>query len=1057
MDRVSTIPVLSLRQRRRKQAQSPIWRIWLALLALLLMLTFFLFAVPTTMAAVGGLYLAERTPEWVDHIVEGIVVQGVAFYAENVYEGELPSPDAVAEGTAREFKTTKIYDRTGTHLLWEVYDPRGGNRQVVPLDAISPHLINATIALEDKTFYDNPGVDLRGIARAAYLNLRAGTIQGGGSSITQQLIKLVAIDAEERYEQSYERKIKEAILAVELSRLYDKDTVLEWYLNTINYGNLAYGAEAAANTYFGKNAGDLTVAEAALLAIIPNQPASYDPFTQPEAAIERQQVALRRMWEEGYLTYDSYEAALAEPVLEHLVRPIYGEAFKAPHFTLYALRELEELLQTKYQNTDLLYNGGLTIYSTLDYEQFLKQQQIARDHIAALQAEGIDASNAAIVTINPRTGEILTLMGSLDYNNEAIDGEINMAVVPRQPGSSVKPYTYLTAFANGFTPASLVWDVRTVFDDYPNPPYVPENYYRDYNGPVLFRDALALSLNIPAVKVMDMVGIDRVIETMHVMGINTLRKEDVGLSLTLGGGEVTLLDHAYAFGVMANNGVMVGQPAPPLQQRPGYRELNPVSILRVVDAKGDIIHAYTQPETRQVISPQLAYLMQDIMSDNEARIPAFGEDNRLVLPDRPVAAKTGTTNDFRDGWTLGFTPQYVTGVWVGNADYRVMTEEGEAPGSKVAAPIWQQGMMHLHEGLPVERFSAPSGIVQVQVCAKSGMLPSPHCPEVKTEIFVEGTQPTAHDTLFQPARLCGDSGRLATVYCPPELIRTEVFMMIPPEAEDWARANNIPLPPTVYDSSHVPTAGEGPIVILNPLPYTYVSGTVAIEGNAYLPVRFLEVPIVDSTEDEEDRELASPTPISTPTEGADDEEDTVELPQTRIIEVSDFRLYYIEVGQGLDPAAWTRVGPEHTEPRSNSALEFWDTRGFEDGLYTVQLTVVGQDDSVQRASTQVYVDNVAPEVRITYPYPDTVHELGGDSWLNIQAQASDNITMDQVEFYINDRLIGSSHSTFNVRWMRDDAGLADDEEREIELYAVAIDAAGNRTQSEPIRIRVVGR
>ncbi len=1026
----STLSVLNRRERRRARAASPTLRLWLGGVAALLFFTFISVVVPATAAGVGFLYLDERTPLWADRIVESVVVAGVSFYAENIYAGELPAPSSVAESTAREFKTTKVYDRTGQHLLWEVYDPRGGNRQVVALDSISPNLINATIALEDKTFYENPGLNLRGIARAAYLNVASGAIQGGGSSITQQLIKLVAIDPEERYEQSYERKIKEAILAIELSRLYDKETILEWYLNTINYGNLAYGAEAAANTYFGKNARDLTIGEAALLAIIPNAPATYDPFTQPERSIERQRIALRRMWEENYLTYEAYEKALAEPVLDHLVRPIYAEEFKAPHFTLYAVRALEELLQTQYGNTDLLYSGGLTVYTTLDYEQFLRQEAFAREHIAAMQAEGVDASNASIVTINPRTGEIVTMVGSLDYHNAEIDGEINMATAPRQPGSSIKPYTFLTAFMNGYTPASMVWDVRTVFDDYPNPPYVPENYYRDYNGPVLFRDALAQSLNIPAVKVMDLVGIETVIDTMHRMGINTLRKEDVGLALTLGGGEVTLLDHVFAFGVMANNGVMVGQPVPALEQRPGFRELDPVAILSVVDARGEIIHSYTIPETRQIITPQHAFLMQSVMSDNQARIPTFGEDNKLVLPDRPVAAKTGTTNDFRDGWTLGFTPQYVVGVWVGNADYRDMGQE--APGGSVAAPVWQRAMMALHEGLPVEPFSAPPGIVQAPICAKSGMLPSPNCPEVKTELFIEGSEPTTPDTLYQTFRLCGNSGRLATVYCPPEQVQTQVFMIFPPEAEDWARASNLPLPPISYDSSYGPSTEGGPVSILAPAPYGYVSGSVIIEGNAYFP----STPVVNTTE------VVSGTET---------------LYQTETSYVSNFRLYRVAVGQGLDPTAWIQIGPDHFQTRSNATLETWNTRGFTDGLYTLLLSAVGWDDSVQRSTVQVYVDNVAPEVEITYPYPGEAYELGGDSWLNIQAEATDNITMDRVEFYINGQMIESSRSTFNVRWMREEAGLADGEEREVEVYAVAFDAAGNRTQSEPMRILVRAR
>lgn len=1013
--------LLARRQRRRQPNRAPVIRIALAILSGLFITTFLLVAIPSAMAGVGYLYLREQTPAWVDRIVEDAVGTGVAFYAENFYEGELPPPESVEQGTERAFKTTKIFDRTGQHLLWEVYDPRGGNRQVVPLEQIPDHLREATIALEDKTFYQNPGVDIRGITRAALLNFEAGAIVGGGSSITQQLVKNVAIDPEERLEQSYERKIKEVILSIQLSQQYDKDTILEWYLNTINYGRRAYGAQAAAGAYFGKDVAELTVAEAAMLAMLPNAPALYDPFTEPEAAVERQHIVLSRMWEEGYLTEAEYEEALEEPVLDNLVRPTASE-YKAPHFTIYVQRLLEEKF-----GTELLYSGGLTVYTTLDYEVFQQQEQFAREHVAAMQAEGVDATNAAIVTINPRTGEVVSMVGSLDYNNADIDGEINMAMAPRQPGSSVKPYTYLAAFLNGYTPASMIWDVRTVFGDYPNQPYVPENYYRDHSGPVLLRDALANSLNIPAVKLMDEVGKERIVDLMHRMGINTLNAEEVGLSLTLGGGEVTLLDHVYAFSVMANSGVMAGEPVPDLQRRPGYRELNPVAILRVEDAVGEVIYAYTQPETREVIAPQYTYLMQNVMSDNAARIPAFGEDNKLVLPDRPVAAKTGTTNDFRDGWTLGFTPQYVTGVWVGNADYHDMGQE--APGGSVAAPIWQRAMMALHEGLPVEPFPVPPGLVQVEVCKTSGMLPTPNCPETKTEIFVEGTQPTTPDTLFQVFRICGDSGRLATVYCPNNQVREQVFMMMPPEAEDWARQQEIPLPPVTYDASYGPSTDGGPISINSPAAYNYVRDIFTIEGSAWVP------------------SISTSTYIT-----------TTQFPSGTWTsnEISNFQLYRVQFGQGLDPASWIQIGPDHYNTRRNERLESWDTRGFADGLYSLQLVVVKRDGRSEVATVQATIDNTPPAVEITFPYADTEHELGGDSWVVVQAEATDNITLDRVEFYVNQELFDTARSTYNVRWTLEDAQppLAEGEERDLDLYAVAFDAAGNRTESEHLRIRV---
>lgn len=1043
MRKSAKLPLLARRQRRREARRSPLLGLWLGALTFILALLFITITVPAAAVGVGYLYLDERTPPAVDRLVENVAVAGVRLYAENFYEGELPSPEAVEEGTARDFKTTKIFDRTGEVLLWEVYDPRGGNRQVVALEDVSPHLINATIALEDKTFYTNPGINLRGIARALRDNLTAGDITGGGSSITQQLVKLVAIPPEERFIQDYSRKIKEVILAIELNSRYDKDTILEWYLNTINYGRLAYGAEAAAATYFGKNASELTIAEAALLAMLPNAPALYDPYIAPEVAIERQHIVLGRMLVEGYITQAEHDEALAEPVLEHLAQPFISADIKAPHFTLFVVQQIEE----QYGH-DALYRGGLTVYTTLDYALFEQQQQMAREHVAAMQGEGLDLSNAAMVTINPRTGEIVSMLGSLDYNNTEISGQVNMALAPRQPGSSVKPYTFLTAFLNGYTAGSMIWDVRTVFDDSPNPPYVPENYYRNYNGPVLLRDALQQSLNIPSVKLMAKVGVDTVIQQMHRMGINTLSREEVGLSLTLGGGEVALLDHTYAFSVMANGGMMVGQPVAAERQRPGFRELDPVSVLRIEDARGETLAEYRTPETRQIISPQHAYLMQNIMSDNPARIPTFGEQNALVLPDRPVAVKTGTTNDFRDGWTLGFTPQYVTGVWVGNADYRTMGKE--APSGSVAAPLWQRAMIALHEGLPVEQFPLPAGMVQATICAKSGMLPTEYCTETKNEIYIEGTQPTQPDTLFQLFRLCGESGRLATVNCPADQVRSQVFMMIPPEAKDWAQQAGIPLPPSVYDSNAGAVTG-GPVSITSPAPYSYVSGAVTISGSAFSPPTTesvtvsetitITVPISDTGP------ITGTTPITTT-------QSVVTREETR--EVATFRRYLMQVGPGLNPQSWTTLTEQFTT-RQNEPLATWNTRSVPDGLYTLLLIVERVDGTVERFASQVTVDNVAPTVRIVYPTPDSLVPLGGDSWLNIQAEASDNISMDRVEFYVDGTLVETSRSTFTARWTREQANVAADQERQVELWVVAIDSAGNRTESERFRMRVVGR
>jgi membrane carboxypeptidase/penicillin-binding protein len=517
----------------------------------------------------------------------GTVVGVYGYYAK-----DLPDPGEIVT-RQDQFETTKIYDRTGRVVLMEVIDPRRGDRTSLPLEQIPQDFRNATIALEDKTFYQNIGIDPVGIARAFLLNLQGKGVQGG-SSITVQLIKNILIPEEERYEISYARKIKEAILALEISRLHSKDQILEWYLNTNYYGNWAIGVEAAAQVYFGKHAQELTLAECAMLAPIVQYPA-MNPIDNPDQAKKRQKIALDRMVEEGYITQTEADGAFAESLQIH-TSMLKRYDIIAPHFAMYVRKQLEDMY-----GPELLYRGGLKVYTTVDLDIQRIAEEEAQKHIAKLQETGNDVSNAAVVVLRARTGEILAMVGSVDYWNEEIDGNVNVAVAPRQPGSSFKPFSYVTAFHQGHTAAELVMDVHSCFDDYPNPPYCPEDYDRTYLGPRSFRTALAQSRNIPAVKVLDMVGVGNVIRTAHAMGINTLNQDldYYGLSLTLGGGEVWLLDLTYAYSVFANGGVMMGQPAK--LPRPGYRELDPVSILRVEDAEGNVLRQYNQPEVRPIV------------------------------------------------------------------------------------------------------------------------------------------------------------------------------------------------------------------------------------------------------------------------------------------------------------------------------------------------------------------------------------------------------------------------------------------------------------------------
>ncbi|MCX7680630.1 MAG: transglycosylase domain-containing protein, partial [Anaerolineae bacterium] len=715
---------------------------------------------------------------------------GTVLGAYAYFTRDLPEPEQI-EAAEQNFETTKIYDRTGQVLLYEVIDPFGGDRTWVSLDQIPEELICATVASEDKTFWTNPGFDPRGIARAFWSNLQGRRIQGG-SSITQQLIKNIVIEPERRYVSAegpqwkdYERKITELLLAYRITQKYSKRQILEWYLNTNPYGNLAYGIEAAARVYFGKSASELTLAESATLAPIPQYP-RMNPFDNPEEARKRMGLVLDAMVRQGCITR---EEALAAKYEEWKLAK-FTERFdiKAPHFSIYVRKQLEDMF-----GPELVYRGGLRVYTTLDLDLQEQAQCVARAHIRRLSGEdeatvlqeALDAgcvavqfltplrehevgrdrnvNNAAVVAIRPATGEILAMVGSLDYWDESIDGQFNVAVdgPGRQPGSAFKPFTYLTLLAQGYNAAHMFLDVRTAFKQPDGAPYVPENYDRKYHGPQRMRLALARSYNIPAVKAMELAGVDNVIRMAHRLGINTLNRglDYYGLSLTLGGGEVHLLDMTYAFSVFATGGRMYGEAVPEHERRIGYRELNPVAILRVEDRNGNILYEYREPKSQDVLSPQLAYLMNSILADEQARWAAFGHPNPMELSNgRPAAVKTGTTNDFRDGWAVGYTPQLSVGVWTGNTDN---SEMKNLPGVRGAGPIWRAVMEYALQDEEIVPFHRPDGLVERAVCAVSGKLPGPHCPTV-TEIFIPGTEPTEHCDIHQVYRVNRETGRLCT-------------------------------------------------------------------------------------------------------------------------------------------------------------------------------------------------------------------------------------------------------------------------------------------------------
>ncbi len=640
---------------------------------------------------------------------------------------------------ASQFETTRILDRNGS-LLYEILDPNAGRRTYIPLEEISPYLLAATIATEDKDFYTHPGFDLYAMTRALWQNYRSGGTVSGASTITQQLARALLLSADERVERSYTRKAREIILATEITRRYSKDDILELYLNEIYYGNLAYGIEAAAETYFGKSAKDLTLSEASFLAGLPQSPAVYDIHTNREVTLIRQQQVLVLMFELSNekncitvsnslnpICVDATSAANAASELKvYNFIPLSFDA-KYPHWVMYIRKELEKLYDAQ-----TIYRSGFTVYTTLDPKLQDEAQRLVTEQVAALADK--NAHNGALIAIRPSTGEILAMVGSPDFNNVAISGQINMTDSPtRQPGSSIKPLTYVAAFEKGWTPATLIWDVPTDFPDGANPPYVPNNYDGKFHGPVTVRVALSNSFNIPAVKALQFVGIkddpntpekDGFIPFAEKLGITTLTRDDYGFSLTLGGGDVSLLEMAGAYSVFANQG----------------QRVVPVAILKIEDFQHNVVFEYQPVQGEQVIRAEHAYLISSILSDNNARSWMFGTGSVLNLP-FPAAAKTGTTNDFRDNWTMGYTPDLVAGVWVGNADYTPMVN---TTGTSGAAPIWSQFMQfavpYLTNGAPTA-FNRPAGIMDVVVCRLSGAQPSSFCHDQISEVFASDQAP----------------------------------------------------------------------------------------------------------------------------------------------------------------------------------------------------------------------------------------------------------------------------------------------------------------------------
>ncbi len=739
----------------------------------------------------------KKTLTWIFRLFAvGIFAAAMLFL---YYAKDLPDPNKLLDRQVPE--STKIFARDNS-LLYEIHGEY--KRTLVNLDQISPNLKNATVAVEDKDFYNHGGISFTGIARAIMVDILSGKKSQGGSTITQQFVKKSILTDDK----SWDRKIREMILAVAIDSRFSKEDILKFYLNEIPYGRNAYGIEAASQSYFNKSAKDLSLAESAYLAAMPQAPTYYNPFGPNRTSLDnRKNTILYLMQQQGYITEEQNKQAENEKVNFSKITT----GIKAPHFVLW----VQDYLANKF-GEKTLEEGGLKIYTTLDP----RLQDIAETAVkngVEKSSKKYNANNAALVAIDPKTGQILAMVGSKDYFGESepagctpgknctFEPNVNVALSQRQPGSSFKPYVYGTAFKKeyGFSPASMLIDVVTNFGTFNGKAYIPGNYNGQNYGPVSMRKAMAGSLNVPAVKTLSLVGVENAVQTARDLGI-TSPLANCGLSLVLGGCEVRLVDHVAAMSVIANGGVK--------------NEKTP--ILKIV-GKDNIIIEEFKSNPQAVFDPQAAYEVISIMTDNNARAYVFGNSSPLVLPGRPVAAKTGTTQNWHDGWTMGFTPSLAAGVWSGNNNGELLKKG--ADGVLVAAPIWHDFMVAALKDTPAEDFPVPAGIQKVAVDELSGKLPTEISPTTKIETFANYSVPTAYDNAHVKVATDSLTGQPADSSTPQERIIYKVYTVLHSERQDnpnwenpvveWALAHGYIYPPNDAQVLQPSNNGENKISV----------------------------------------------------------------------------------------------------------------------------------------------------------------------------------------------------------------------------------------------------
>ena len=901
---------------------------------------------------------------------------GIAVAVASTFLSDLPPIEQVASVGDELFQTTTISDRKGRRigeLLGE------GRRTVVAPEDIPQVVKIAAIAAEDATFYENPGVELRAIARALWQNFRGGQVVSGASTITQQLVKNVLLTPEE----TYERKLREAVLAWQISQRFSKDEILGLYLNQNYYGSLAYGVAAAAQTYFGKQLEELTLAEAAMLAGVLPSPSTDNPHVNPEAARRAQLRVLAAIERHGLAPRHHINEARKENLV---IVPNRQTTSPAPHFLDFTVRELQRRYGPEVSRR------GWTVVTTLNLALQASAQTAIVEHLATLS--GKQVSNAGLVALRPPTGEILAMVGSVDFDNKAIDGQVNVTTALRQPGSAFKIFTYASALEHGWAPSTMLLDIPTTIPIVGQDAYRPRNYDRKFRGPVSVRTALASSLNVPAVRTQVAIGIDATIDVAERLGVNSLTdRSRIGPAMALGSNEVRLIELTGAYAAIANKG----------------RYIRPVAILCIRDSVGRIVDQHGDgcaavAESREVtrssiaageeaLTPEVAYLITSILSDSTARIPGFGQARGMLeLNGRPAAVKTGTTENTRDALTVGFTPQLAAGVWVGNSDGTPMKD---VTGLRGASPIWKRFMEAAHKDRKVQTWTRPPTIVIQEVDSISGLLPTPFTPETIEEEFVAGAEPTQRDPVHQPFRVHIPTGLLATPEALPEEVEERVYVVLPTEAEVWQRSLKpdapLRLPPDAFVATTTATAGSAGVLIEQPAEKEPVRSILEVTGAA----------------------------------------DTAQFVSSE--------LHY---GAGFAPANWTRIGALTTQPRPEGQLGAIDTIQLNDGPYTLRLTVrstMGGEIVYRR----FVVDNTPPEVKIRGVGP-TARMASGKVMLGAAVEDVNGVAT--VRFVVDGETIGiNRRAPFDAAWAP--------EPGEHVLQIIATDRAGNVAETLPVTFR----